>query len=82
MIKTFWKNIRDSIENKPQYQYFSFTCDKGVWWTLTNNEHVLMWCPLAKLNDSEGMDSAGALEGGWSSEGLTWISVDPSGLWT
>ena len=51
------------------------TWDKGVWCTRTRSEHVLMWCPFAKLNDSEGMDNAGAFEGGWSSDGLTWITV-------
>ena len=60
----------------------NFTCDRGVWCTRTTREHVLIWCPFARLNDSEGMDKAGAFDGGWSSEGFTWTSVVPKEFWT
>ena len=53
------------------------TCEE-LWWTLTSKEYDLFW-PLDKLKDSDGIDIALALLGGWSSEGFTGTSTWPRG---
>ena len=49
----------------------------NVWRTLTWSEYDLFWIPLLRLKDSDGIDNAVALLGGWSSEGLTGTSQLP-----
>ena len=71
-----------SVELRSCFPLPFVSCDREVWWTFTNSEQALIWWPFTKLNDSEEMDNAGALEGGWSSEGFTGISVDPKLVWT
>ena len=52
----------------------------GEWWTRTTSVYDLVWWPSERLKDSDGMESAGALLGGCSSEGLTGTSLVPSAV--
>ena len=70
--------------NSPKESESSFV---AMWWlesenvTFRYNTYDLIRLPFDWSNESDGIDTTGAVDGGWSSDGLTGTSLVPTNNW-